>query len=140
MAEIANRVMPWPEDIMKKYQWLDDCLQQQPATDKAFEPAWQGYKYLLRGKMHAYIGINDQNGRPITTLKLEPAFSDLLRREYEDIIPGYYMNKRHWSTVYPDGLVPQEVLADVVCASHKWVLSSFSKKAQRGIIEQGDWR
>lgn len=118
---------------MKSYQWLDALLLEQPATEKEFQPAWQVYKYLLRGKMYAYIGANDKNARPIITLKLEPAFSDMLRREYKDIVPGYYMNKQHWSTVYLDGAVPQDVLAAVVRASYTWMLSSLSKKAQREI-------
>lgn len=134
MAEMANSVTPWPADTMEQYRWLDETLQKQPATEKEFQPAWQAYKYLLRGKMYAYIGVNDQNGRPILTLKLEPAFSDLLRREYADIVPAYYMNKVHWSTVYLDGGVPQEVLADMVQASHRALLSSLSKKAQREIL------
>lgn len=134
MAEIGNRVTPWPEDTMKGHQWLDEYLQKKPATVKEFQPAWQAFKYLLHGRMYAYIGINDQNGRPIVTLKLEPVFSDILRREYEDIVPGYYMNKLHWSTVYLDGSVPREVITDMICASHKTLLSSLSKKAQLEIL------
>ena len=135
MADVAHSATPWPKDSMEIYRWLDELLLRQTATKKEFQPAWQAYKYLLRDKMYAYIGINDQNGRPIVTLKLEPMYSDMLRREYNDIVPGYYMNKLHWSTVYLDSDVPQEVIADMVCASHKWALSSLSKKAQREILE-----
>ena len=134
MAQITNEVTPWPEDHMKSYHWLDEYLQKQPATDKEFQPAWQAYKYMLRGKMYAYIGVDDRNGRPIVTLKLEPLYSDLLRREYVDIVPGYYMNKTHWSSVYLDGEVPREVILDMVVASHRVMLSSLSKKAQREIL------
>ncbi|NLW78643.1 MAG: MmcQ/YjbR family DNA-binding protein [Ruminococcaceae bacterium] len=134
MADIANSTTPWPEEAMKAYRWLDEALLKQPATDKEFQPAWQAYKYLLKGKMYAFIGANDNNGRPILTLKLEPAFSDMLRREYADIVPGYYMNKVHWSTVYLDGAVPQDVLADMVQAAHKTLLASLGKKAQREIL------
>ena len=134
MATIGNSATPWPEDIMENHRWLDEHLQKQPGTEKEFQPAWQAYKYLLRGKMYAYIGINDQNGRPIITLKLEPMYSDMLRREYSDIVPGYYMNKLHWSTAYLDGAVPREVLADMVRASHKVVVLSLSKKAQREVL------
>lgn len=135
MAQIANSVTPWPEDVMKNYRWLDEYLQKQPATKKEFQPAWQAYKYLLQGKMYAYIGVNDQNGRPIITLKLEPVYSDMLRREYADIVPAYYMNKVHWSTAYLDGDVPREVLADMVLASHGVVFSSLAKKAQKELLE-----
>jgi predicted DNA-binding protein (MmcQ/YjbR family) len=131
---MANSVTPFPTDTMDEYKWLDKHLQNQPATEKKFQPAWQAYQYLVRGKMYAYIGMNDKNKRPIITLKLEPAYSDMLRREYVDIVPGYYMNKLHWSSVYLDGEVPQEVLADMVCAAHKTLLSSLSKKAWREIL------
>lgn len=133
MSEMINSVTPWPEEFTKKYKWLDEYLLEQPATEKVFQPAWQAYKYMLCGKMYAYIGINDQNGRPIITMKLEPALSDVLRREHNDIIPGYYMNKLHWSTVYLDGEVPQELIFSMAHASYKVVLSSLSKKAQREI-------
>lgn len=134
MSEIAGSVTPLPKEIMKNCRWLDELLLEQAGTEKAFQPAWQAYKYLLGGKMYAYIGINDKNGRPIITLKLEPAFSDMLRREYDDIVPGYYMNKLHWSTVYLDGAIPQEMFADIVRASYNVMLSSLSKKAQREIL------
>ena len=85
--------------------------------------------------MYAYIGIDDRNGRPIITLKLEPMFSDLLRREYEDVITGYYMSKLHWSTVYLDGNVPRGVITDMVSSSYKLVRSSLSQKQQRELAE-----
>ncbi|HBU11932.1 MAG TPA: DNA-binding protein [Clostridiales bacterium] len=119
--------------MMERYRWLDEYLQEQPAAQKEFQPAWQAYKYSLRGKMFAYIGINDQNGRPIITVKLEPVHSDLLRREYADIVPGYYMNKVHWSSVYLDGKVPRDVLENIVRSAHRTLLLSLSKKAQREI-------
>ncbi|MDR2946144.1 MAG: MmcQ/YjbR family DNA-binding protein [Candidatus Adiutrix sp.] len=133
MADMASRTTPWPTEMMERYQWLDERLQNQPATIKEFQSAWQAYKYLLHGKMYAYIGVNDKNGRPIITMKLDPAFSDAMRREYADVVPGYYMNKEHWSTVYLDGAVPQEVLAAMARASYKTLFSSLSKKAQNEI-------
>lgn len=134
MAEIENRMTPWPEEEMEHYRWLDALLQEQPATERVFQPAWQAYRYLLGGKMYAYIGINDRNGRPIITLKLEPAFSDMLRQQYEDIEPGYYMNKLHWSSAYLDGNVPQEVLAEMVRIAYQGAVSSLSKKVRQAIL------
>ncbi len=133
MAETFSNVTPWPEKAMASYRWLDECLLRQPATVKEFQPAWQAYKYLLRGKMYAYIGVNDKNKRPLVTVKLEPLYSEMLRREYVDIVEGYYMNKVHWSSIYLDGEVPQDVLAGIVGASYECVLASLSNKAQREI-------
>ena len=135
MAKTENSTAPWPQERMESYGWLDALLLKQPAAEKEFQPAWQANKYMLRGKMYAYIGIDDRNGRPILTLKLEPLYSEILRREHSDIVPGYYMNKLHWSTVYLDADVPQQVLEDMVYASYKTVLGTLSKKAQREILE-----
>jgi predicted DNA-binding protein (MmcQ/YjbR family) len=136
VAETAQSTTPWQAEMMEAYLWLDVHLLNQPATVKEFQPAWQAYKYLLNGKMYAYIGVNDKNGRPIITMKLEPIFSDMMRKEYDDIVPGYYMNKQHWSSVYLDGEVPRDVITGIVSASYKTMLSSLSKKAQQE-IKQG---
>ena len=37
---------------------------------------------------------------------LDPDEGEFLRSQYEDIIPGYYCNKKHWNSVKPDGNVP----------------------------------
>ena len=131
MSKIILSATPWDDDSMKEYQWVDECLRKQPSTAKEFQPAWQAYKYLLNSKMYAYIGIDDRNKRPILTLKLEPLFSDMLREKYQDIVPGYYMNKLHWSTIYLDGAVENDVVEDIIQASYNLAYSSLSKKAQQ---------
>lgn len=134
MAIKANSITPWLQEAMGKYQWLDELLLEQKGTEKIFQPAWQAYKYMLRDKMYAYIGMNDKKKRPILTLKLEPELSEMLRIDYCDIVPGYYMNKLYWSTVYLDGDVPQKLYEKIITASHKALLSSFSQKVQKEIM------
>ena len=68
------------------------------------------------------------------TLKLEPAEGEFLRKQYEDIIPGYYMNKEHWNSVKPDGKIPDDLLKDLLDKSYELVLSGFSKKQQRELL------
>lgn len=135
MTDISKITTPWPAELMENYAWIDEYLLKQAGTKKEFQPAWQAYKYLLRGKMYAYMGIHDPSGRPILTLKLDPSYSDIMRQSFADIIPGYYMNKIHWSSVYLDGEVPQEILLDIVRASHGTMLLTFSKKAQKEILD-----
>ena len=78
----------------------------------------------------------DENDEPYyITLKLEPSEGDFLRKQYEDIIPGYYMNKIHWNSIKPDGEVPDDLLKDLLDKSYRLVLSGFSKKKQREILE-----
>ncbi len=68
------------------------------------------------------------------TLKLEPLEGDFWRRQYEDIIPGYYMNKQHWNSVKADGEVPDDILKDLLDKAYQIVLGSFSKKKQKEIL------
>ena len=61
-----------------------------------------------------------------------------MRQQYEDIIPGYYMNKDHWNSIKPDGRVEDDLLKDLLDKSYDLVLKSFSKKKQQEILEGGD--
>ncbi|GAU78519.1 hypothetical protein F3D3_3153 [Fusibacter sp. 3D3] len=85
---------------------------------------------MLRGKMFAMVG-GDKTGKPIITLKGNPMENLALRETYPDIIPGYYMNKAHWNSVYLEGSVPDELLKKLIDESHQLILLSLSKKVQK---------
>lgn len=57
-----------------------------------------------------------------------------MRAEYPDIVPGFYMDKRHWISVFLDGAVPEEVLRDLCDRSHQMVFSKLTKKKQRELL------
>ena len=63
------------------------------------------------------------------------AEGDFLRRQYEDIIPGYYMNKVHWNSVKAEGNVPDALLREMLEKSYRLVLGGFSKKKLRALLE-----
>ena len=81
----------------------------------------------------------DETGKPYyITLKLEPLEGEFWREQYEDVIPGYYMNKLHWNSIKPDGAVPDDILRDMLDKSYRLVLSGFSKKKQREILGKSE--
>ena len=88
----------------------------------------------LNGKMFAAICRDDDNKPVYITLKLEPLDGDFLRNQYEDIIPGYYMNKVHWNSVKADGDVPDEIMMEILDKAYQVVLGSLSKKKQKEIM------
>lgn len=57
-----------------------------------------------------------------------------MRQQFDDIIPGYYMNKTHWNSINPDGAVPDDLLKEMLDKSYQLVLSSFSRKKQEEIL------
>lgn len=117
-----------------KYEWLDGYCLLKKRTEKDYKAEWQATRYMIRGKMYAMLG-GDKYGKPIVTVKLEPMFGDLLRRTYRDIVPGYYMNKEHWNSLYLEGGVPDEILKEMLDRSYRLILNGLSKKAQQEILK-----
>lgn len=114
------------------YPWMDDYFLAKPGTEKDFKPKWDATRYMLRGKMYGMVG-GDKYGKSIVTLKLEPEFGEFLRGQYEDIVPGYYMNKEHWNSLYLEGSVPDDVLRDMIDRSYRLILAALPKKTQKEI-------
>lgn len=117
-----------------KYEWLDEYCISKKGVEKDYKLEWDANRYMIKGKLFAIQG-GDKEGKPIITVKLEPMFGEFLRAQYEDIIPGYHMNKEHWNSLYIEGDVPDAVLSDMLDKSYSIVLRSLSKKAQNEILE-----
>lgn len=118
-----------------RYEWIDEYLLTKKGVTKDFKPEWNWIRYHIGDKMFTAICLDNDNKPHYITLKSDPIESDFLRKEYEDIIPGYYMNKTHWNSINPDGSVPDELLKDLLDKSYQLVLNSLSKKKQKEIAE-----
>lgn len=118
-----------------KYQWLEEYCTSKKGAFKEYKEEWGVYRYMLRDKMFVMHG-GDNEGKEIITVKLDPMQGQRLREVYEgDIVPGYYMNKEHWNSVYVDGDVPDDILRDMLDQSYELILNGFSKKVQKEILE-----
>lgn len=117
-----------------RYDWIDEFLLQKKGVTKDLQADWNWIRYHIGGKMFAAVCLNEQNEPYYITLKLEPSEGDFLRSQYEDILPGYYMNKIHWNSVKPNGQVPDELLKDMLDKSYQLVLGGFSKKKQKELL------
>ena len=110
-----------------KYSWIDAVLLQKPGVTKDLQAEWNWIRYHIGGKMFAAVCLDDATGKPV--------YVDFLRRQYEDIIAGYYMNKVHWNSVKAEGNVPDALLREMLEKSYRLVLGGFSKKKQRELLE-----
>jgi len=118
-----------------RYLWIDDYLMNKKGVTKDFKVEWNWIRYMIDGKLFAAICLDNDKKPYYITLKLEPLEGELLRGEYEDIIPGFYMNKVHWNSINPDGKVPDELMKDLLNKSYNLILKSLPKKRQKEIIE-----
>jgi len=116
-----------------RYTWLDEYLMQKPGVTKNTEN-WNWVRYMIGEKMFLAICLDDNDKPYYITLKLKPVDGDLLRRQYADIVPGFYMNKVHWNSINPDGEVPDELLKELADKSYDLILAGFSKKKQAEIL------
>lgn len=113
-----------------KYKWIDEYLLSKAGVTKDLQEKWNWIRYQIGGKLFAAVCLGEDGEPYYITLKLEPSEGDFLRQQYDDIIPGYYMNKLHWNSVRPDGKVPDDLLKDLLDKSYRLVLGSLSKKKQ----------
>ncbi|MFY4776646.1 MmcQ/YjbR family DNA-binding protein [Metabacillus sp. RGM 3146] len=104
-------------------------------TAHDYQPDWQADRYHIGGKMFAMIG-GDSKGKPIITLKCNPVRAEELREMYESIIPGYYMNKTHWNSLYLDSSLPYDLVENLIQHSYQLVLEKLPKKIQREIVSK----
>ena len=111
---------------MKKEDFIKYGLTKKGAREE-FKIEWEVTRLLLEDKMFAMIGENKE-GNPIYTLKCEPELAEIYRKEHKDVIPGYYMNKMHWNSVYINGKVPDSILNEMIDMSYNLILQSLPKK------------
>lgn len=118
------------------YPQLEEFLMSHKGVKKDFKAEWGWTRFMIRGKMFcAFCG--EECDFTLITVKCEPDFNEHIRQVYSGkIIEGYYMNKVHWNSVYPDKGVPYEVIEDMCERGYNLVLHTFSKKVQAEIIEQ----
>jgi predicted DNA-binding protein (MmcQ/YjbR family) len=109
----------------------EHCLRKAGVTeDSPFGPEHVVFK--VGGKMFALLAFEDVP--PTANLKCDPDLALELRDRYEDVQPGYHMNKKHWNTVRIDGAIPQQELTRMIDHSYELVVRSLPK-AQRNVCE-----
>ena len=117
-----------------KYPWIDEYLMAKRGVTKDLQAEWNWIRYHIGSKMFAAV-LLDHDDRPYyINLKLDPAEGELMRKQYPDVIPGYYSNKLHWNSVKPDGDIPDDLLKTWLDRSYLLVLQDLPKAKQREIL------
>ena len=115
------------------HSWIHTYCMQKRGVEEEFKEAWNAQLYKLGGKIFVMLG-EYKDGRPLLTVKLEPAFSELLRSQYQsEVIPGYYTNKTHWSSLFLDSDVGDDVARAMLDNGYKTMFTALSKKTQADI-------
>lgn len=90
--------------------------------------------FKVGGKMFAVVSERDTPGH--ITLKCEPDYAAYLTQHFDDILPGYHMNKRHWVTVTLTSTMSRDLVDDLISGSYDLVLATLPVHARRVITER----
>ena len=83
------------------------CLGKKAATEGTpFGP--DNIVFKVSGKMFALLAFEEVP--PRANLKCDPDLALELRDRYEQVEPGYHMNKKHWNTIEIESGIPDAEL------------------------------
>lgn len=112
---------------MKKEE-IEAYLKEKQGADVYFYPEWGAIRADIEGKMFAMIAQNKES-IPIVTLKGTVEMNEIYRKQYNDIVPGYYMNKQHWNSIYYEkNTVPSELLKQMIDDAYQLIFDKLPKK------------
>ena len=105
-------------------QFREYCLSKVAATESM--PFGEGVLvFKVAGKIFALATLDEI---PATVnLKCDPDVALELRDRYQQVQPGYHMNKKHWNTVEIDSGVPEAELCKMIEHSYDLVVRALPK-------------
>jgi predicted DNA-binding protein (MmcQ/YjbR family) len=109
-------------------QFREYCLSKPRATEGTpFGPDVLVFK--VGGKIFALAALDEV---PTTAnLKCDPDLALDFRDRYEQVTPGYHMNKKHWNTVEIETGIPDAELRKMIDHSYDLVANSLPKSTAK---------
>jgi predicted DNA-binding protein (MmcQ/YjbR family) len=81
-----------------------------------------------RTNKKGFAHICERNGKLCINLKCDPFEADILRQQYNDLTPGWHMNKEHWNTISLGGDVPEDELTRMIERSYNLIKPKERKR------------
>lgn len=89
--------------------------------------------YKVLDKMFALIA---EKKTPLNiSLKCDPILAQHLREKYDEVQPGYHLNKKHWNTIVVTGQLTEQELFDLINLSYDLVIAGLTE-AEKSILEK----
>ncbi|MBK8347951.1 MAG: MmcQ/YjbR family DNA-binding protein [Saprospiraceae bacterium] len=106
-------------------EFTEYCLAKKGVTE-SFPFGGDTLVFKVVGKMFALTGLDEIPSK--ANLKCDPEWGVTLREEYEDITPGYHMNKVHWNTILLEGQLENAFIKKLIDHSYQLVVNSLTKR------------
>ena len=106
-------------------EFRDYCLTKSGATEGT-PFGEETLVFKVGGKIFAIASLDDVPAR--VNLKCDPERALDLRDRYEEVQPGYHMNKKHWNTIELGGRLPDTELRALIDHSYELVAGRQRKR------------
>ena len=107
------------------------CLAKAAVTEETpFGP--DNLVFKVAGKMFALLALDEVPAA--CNLKCDPDRALELRDRYEQVRPGYHMNKKHWNTVELGTGLPDAEVRKMIDHSYELVVGSLPKKQREQLL------
>ena len=107
------------------------CLNKKGVTESfPFDESTLVLKVL--DKMFALTSLDKEFS---INIKCNPTEAVLLREKYNEVKPGFHMNKKHWNTITPNNNIPDKLLELWITNSYELVIVKMTKK-NKDILNQ----
>ncbi len=100
------------------------CLAKKGVTEE-FPFGENTLVFKVMGKMFTLADVVDFSG---INVKVDPERAIELRERHDAITPAYHMNKKHWITVTPEGMLPEKLLMQLIDDSYLLVVNGLTKR------------
>ncbi|TVQ68416.1 MAG: MmcQ/YjbR family DNA-binding protein [Balneolaceae bacterium] len=111
-------------------EYREFCLSL-PGTEERFPFDGDALVFFVMDKMYSLTNVDTFN---FINLKCDPERAVVLREQYEYVLPGYHMNKKHWNSIMLDRPVPTNLIREWTRHSYDMVVANLSKKDQEELM------
>ncbi len=84
--------------------------------------------FTVKDKMFCLTDIETYE---FVNLKCDPEEAIALREQYNEVTPGFHMNKKHWNSVKPSGNITEDLMKKWILDSYQLVVKGLPKKVQK---------
>ncbi len=109
---------------MKTHKEVEDFLLSFPNTrlDYPFGEEVAVYKVKHKDKDEKMFALIPHDKTPVNlSLKCDPKLAVVLRDNYESVMPGYHLSKKHWNTILLTGQLNEVEIKDLITHSYNLV-------------------
>jgi len=85
--------------------------------------------YKVMGKIFLFVPLDSDQFE--VAAKCDPSYAEELREQYEEVRPGYHLNKKHWNSILLNGSLPQNLIKELIDHSYDMVVKGLTKKVRQ---------